>query len=155
MFRTRLRERFKCFENRRLGVSCYDWDRFKNFRIRGFQFWGKIFFEGGVSTSLHEKGDILINELRVASYKLISLRVTFFARVTSYELFLLHELQVTFCVRVTSYCLLHELQVTFYIRAPSCCLIHKLRVTFIARVRVIVYCTSYELLFIARATSYF
>ena len=40
---------------------------------------------------------ILINEL-------ISLRVAFIARVTSYELFLLYKLRVTFCIRVTSYC---------------------------------------------------
>ena len=31
--------------------------------------------------------DILINELRITSYELISLRVAFTARVTSYELF--------------------------------------------------------------------
>ena len=86
------------------------------------------------------KSDILIFELRV----------------TSYELFLLHELQVTFCIRVTSYCFLHELRVTFYIRVASYCLLHELRVTFIARVtsycllhelRVTVCYTSYQLLF--------
>ena len=59
-------------------------------------------------------------------------------QVTSYELFLLHELRVTFCLRVTSYCLLHELRVTFYIRVTS-----------------YFYYTSYKLLFIARVTSYF
>ena len=86
-----------------------------------------------------KKCDILINEIHVTSYKLISSRVSFIARVTSDDLFLLHELRFTFCIRVTSYCLLHELRVTFYIRVTSCCLFHELRVT--------VYCTSYELLF--------
>ena len=101
--------------------------------------------------------DILINELRVTSYELISLRVAFIARVSSYDLVLLHELQVTFCIRVTSYCLLHhKLRVTFYVRVTRYCLFHELRVTFIARVtsycslhelRVTIYCTIYELLF--------
>ena len=85
------------------------------------------------------KSDIVINELRVTSYELISLQVAFIARVTSYELFSLHELRVTFCIRVTSYCLLHELRVTFITRVTNYCLLHKLRVT--------VYYTSYELLF--------
>ena len=85
------------------------------------------------------KSDIVINELRVTSYELISLQVVFIARVTSYELFSLHELRVTFCIRVTSYCLLHELRVTFITRVTNYCLLHKLRVT--------VYYTSYELLF--------
>ena len=40
-------------------------------------------------------------------------------RVTSYELFLLHELRVTFCTRVTNYYLLNELQANFYIRVTS------------------------------------
>ena len=44
------------------------------------------------------RSDTLINELRVTTYKLISLRVAFIARVTSYKLFLLHELRVTFCI---------------------------------------------------------
>ena len=100
--------------------------------------------------------DILINELRVTSYELISLRVAFIARVSSYDLVLLHKLQVTFCIRVTNYCLLHKLRVTFYMRVTSYCLFHELRVTFIARVtnhcslhelRVTIYCKSYELLF--------
>ena len=82
-------------------------------------------------------GDILINELQATSYELISLRVAFVARVTGYNLFLLHELRVTFCTRVTSYCLLHEL-----------------RVTIIARVTSYFLHTSYELLFVARVTSY-
>ena len=116
--------------------------------------------------------DILINELRVTSYELISLRVACIVRATSYELFLLHELRVIFCMQVTSRCLLHELGVTFYIRVTSYCLLHELRVTFIARItsycilhklRVTVYCTSYELLFAyelrvnfyMRATTYF
>ena len=73
---------------------------------------------------------MLINEFRVTSYELISLRVKFITRVTSHELFLLHEVRVTLCIRGTSYCLFHELRVT-------------------------VYCTGYELLFIARLTSYF
>ena len=115
------------------------------------------------SDPYHIGSDILINELQVWSYELISLRVAFIARVTSYNLFLLHELRVTFCIRVTSSCLLHELRVTFYIRVTSYCLFHELRVTIIARVtsycllhelRVTVYCTSYELLLIARVTSY-
>ena len=77
--------------------------------------------------------DMLINKLRVASYRLIPLRVEFIARVASYELFLLHELRATFCIRVPSYCSLHELRVTSY------CLLQELRVT--------VYCTIYLLLF--------
>ena len=68
--------------------------------------------------------------------------------VTSYELFLLHELRVTFCIRVMNYSLLHELRATFYIRVTSYCLFHKLRVTFIARV------TSYCLLHELRVTVY-
>ena len=83
--------------------------------------------------------DILIKELQVTSYELISLQAAFIARVTSYDLFLLHELRVTFCIRVTSYCLLHELRVTFIARVTSYCLLHELRVT--------VYCTSHELYF--------
>ena len=82
--------------------------------------------------------DILINELQVTSYELISLRVAFIARVMSYDLVLFHELRVTFCIRVTRCCLLHELRVTFYIRFASYCYY---------------YCTSYEPLFIARVTS--
>ena len=84
------------------------------------------------------KSDIVINELQVTSYELISLQVAFISRVTSYELFSLHELRVTFCIRVTSYCLLHELRVTFITRVTSYC-----------------FFTSYELLFIPRVTSYF
>ena len=59
-----------------------------------------------------QESDILINELRDTSYELISLRVAFIARVTSYKLFLLQELRVIFCirVRVTVYCTSHELQ---------------------------------------------
>ena len=111
-----------------------------------------------------QDSDILIKELQVTSYEIISLRVAFIARVTSYDLLLLHELRVTFCIRVMSSCLLQELRVTFYIRLTSYCLFHELRVTIIARVtsycllhelRVTVYCTNYELLFIARVTSYF
>ena len=90
--------------------------------------------------------DILINELRVTSYKLLSWRVAFIARVASYELFLLQELRVTFCIQFTSYCLLHELRVTFYVRFTSYCLFHELRVTFITQV------TSYYLLHELRVT---
>ena len=48
---------------------------------------------------------------RVTRYELMSLRVSFIARVMSYELFLLHELRVTFCIRVTGWFLYasHEL----------------------------------------------
>ena len=81
-------------------------------------------------TSSVEICDMLIKKLRVTSYELISLRVSFIARVTSYRLFLLCQLRVIFCMRVTSYCLLYEL-------------------------RVILFCTSYEFLFLARVTSYF
>ena len=92
---------------------------------------------------------------RVTSYELISLLVEFIGRVTSYELFLLHELRGTFCMRVTSYCLLHELRVTFIARVTSCCLFTSYELLFIARVRSYFLHTSYELLFIARVTSYF
>ena len=91
--------------------------------------------------------DILINELQVTSYELISLRVAFIARVTSYDLFLLHELRVTFWIRVTSSCLLHELRVTFYIRVTSSM---SYELLLLHESRVIVCCTSYELQFIAR-----
>ena len=113
--------------------------------------WGKTHCLLGEAS---KRRDILINELQVTSYKLISLRVAFIARVTRYDLFLLHELRVIFCIRVTSSCLLRELRVTFYIRVTSYCLFHELRVTIIARVasycllhelRVTVYCMSYTL----------
>ena len=74
---------------------------------------------------------------RVTSDQLISLRLAFIARVTSYDLFLLHKLRVTFCIRVTSY---------YY------CTSYKL--LFIARFTSYFLHTSYELLFIARITSY-
>ena len=79
--------------------------------------------------------DILIIKLRVTSFELISLRVAFIARVTSYHLFLLHELLFTCELRVTVYCSSYELLFTY-------------------ELRVTVYCTSYELLFITRVTSY-
>ena len=60
-------------------------------------------------------------------------------RVTSYQLFLLHELRVTFYIRITSYCLLHELRVTLIVRVTSYRLLHELRVN--------VYYKSYEALF--------
>ena len=85
---------------------------------------------------------------QIRSYELMSLRVAFIARLTSYELFLLYKLWVIFCVRVTSYCLLHELQATFYIRVTSYCLLHELQITFIARL------TSYCLLHELRVTFY-
>ena len=75
---------------------------------------------------------------RVTSYELISLRVVFIAQVTSYKLFLLHELRVIFCIRVTSNYLWHELRYFFIARVTGYWLLHELRVT--------VYCTSYELL---------
>ena len=89
-------------------------------------------------TSSVETCDILINELQVTSYELISLRAVFIARVTSYRLLLLCELRVTFVckLRVTVYCTSYELRS-----------LHELR--------VILYCTSYELLFLARVTNYF
>ena len=42
--------------------------------------------------------DILINELRVTSYKLSSLRVAFIGRVTSNKLHLSLEIGVTTCL---------------------------------------------------------
>ena len=67
----------------------------------------------------------------------MSLRVSFIARVTSYEIFLLHEFRVICWIRVTSYCLLHDLRITF----TSYVLL------FIAQVMSYFYCTSCELLF--------
>ena len=93
-------------------------------------------------TSSVETCDILINELQVTSYELISLRAAFIARVTSYRLLLLCELRVTFCMQVTSYCLLYELRVTIIARVTSYSLLYELRVT--------VSCKSYELLFICK-----
>ena len=85
----------------------------------------------------------------------MSLRVACIARVTSYDLFLLHELRVIFAyeLRDTVYCtnyeLLYpyELRVTVYSMRYELLLLPKLRVT--------VYCPGYELLFIVRVTSYF
>ena len=91
---------------------------------------------------------------RVTSYELISLRVAFIARVTSYELFLLHELRVTFCIRVTSCCLLHELRVIFFVRVTSHCLLHKLRVTFIAQATSCCLLHELRVTFCMRVASY-
>ena len=91
----------------------------------------------------HISSDILMKELRLTSYELISLRVAFIARVTSYDLFLLYELRVIFCLWVTSYCLLHGLQVTFYIRVTNYCLLQELWVSF--SIRVTTYCLLHEL----------
>ena len=88
-------------------------------------------------------------ELRVTS-----LQVAFIARVTCPELFLLHKLRVTFGIQVTSYCLLHELRVTFYLRVTSYCLFTSYELLLSEKFRVIVYCSRYVLLFIARVTSY-
>ena len=82
------------------------------------------------------------------SYELLFSRVVIIARVTSYELLLVHELRVSFCIRITSYCLLDELQVNFCIPVTSYCLLHELRVTFMKdfflfELQVVVCCTSY------------
>ena len=90
--------------------------------------------------------DIIIRELQITSYELISWRVAFIARVTSYNLLLLHKLRVTFYIRITSCCLFHELRITIIERVTSYCLLHKLRVT--------VYCTSYELLIVPRVKNF-
>ena len=84
---------------------------------------------------------------RVTRYELMSLRVSFIARVMSYELFLLQELRVTFCIRVMSYCLLYELPVTFIARVTSYGLLCELRVTFCIRVTGWFLYASHELLF--------
>ena len=87
-----------------------------------------LFIEDGKRTSFYR--NILIKELRVTSYELISLRV-FIARVmsyfycTSYELLFAYELHFTY-----EYCLLHELRVTFLMQVASYCLLHKLRVIY-------------------------
>ena len=85
--------------------------------------------------------DILINELQVTSYDLISLRVAFIAM--SYDLLLLHELRVTFFIQVTSCCL----HTTYFLHTSY-------KLLFIPWVKSHHYCTSYELLFTARVTSY-
>ena len=76
--------------------------------------------------------DILINELQVTSYELISLRVAFIARVMSYDLVLLHELRVTFYIRFASYCYYYctSYELLFMARVTSCCLLHESRVYF-------------------------
>ena len=80
---------------------------------------------------------------RVTSYELISLQVASIARVTSYKLFLLHELRVTiyctsyellFIARVTSYCLFHELRVTVYWISCELLFACELRLNFYMRV---------------------
>ena len=93
-------------------------------------------------------GDILINELRVTSYELISLRVAFIARVTSYEL------RVIFIARVTSYFLHRSFELLFIARVTSYFLHTSYELLFIARVTSYFCCTCYELLFIVRVTSY-
>ena len=89
--------------------------------------------------------DIVINnELRVTSYELISLRVAFIARVTSYFLHRSYELLFASKLRVTAYWTSYKLLFTY-------------------ELRVTVYYTNYELLLyeiyefqlIARVTSYF
>ena len=101
-------------------------------------------------TSLEKRlSDILINEFRVTSYELLSLRVALVARVTSYQLLLLHELQVTFYIQITSYRLLYELQVNFIARVTSRFLHGRYELLFISRVTSYFSRTSYELVFIA------
>ena len=95
------------------------------------------------------------HELRATSYKLISLRVAFIARVTSYECYFYctsyellfarelratiywtsWELLFTYELQVTVYCtscelfLLHNYVLLFISRVTSYCLLHQLRVT--------------------------
>ena len=101
------------------------------------------------------QSDILINKLGVTSSELISLRVVFIARVTSHELFLLHELLLLFAYesQVTIYCTNYELLFTYELRVIVYCTSYELFL--LLELRVIVYLTSYELLFIAPVASYF
>ena len=90
----------------------------------------------GISGRVVRRGDILINELRVTSYKLISLRVAFIARVTSYELLLI--------ARVTSYCLLYELRDTVYCTSYELLFAYELRLNFYMRVTSYFLTVSYN-----------
>ena len=75
---------------------------------------------GGIMLYVREDSDILINELWVMSYELISLRDAFIARVTGYFYYTSYELLFAYESRVTVYCasydllLMHELRVTVY-----------------------------------------
>ena len=60
----------------------------------------KTIHKGKNKDNINCISDILINKLRVTSYELISLRVAFIARVTSYFLHTSYEL--LFIARVTS-----------------------------------------------------
>ena len=61
--------------------------------------------------------DILINELRVRSYELISLRAAFIARVTSYFLHMSYKL--LFIARIRSYSLHTSHELLFITRVAS------------------------------------
>ena len=84
---------------------------------------------------------VLINKLRVTSYKLSSLRVVFIAWVSSYflqtrnKLRLIHgDIFLWIIIKIMSYfyctsydlLLMHELRVSFYIRELEFCLLHKI-----------------------------
>ena len=118
----------------------------------------------------NKKCDILMNELRVDilascvyctgcdilinSYELISLRVAFMARVTSYNLFLTAPVTCYFLHTSYELLLFRELRVTFipwitsYFYCTSC------KLLFIAQVTSCFSHTNYELIFLTRVTSY-
>ena len=125
-----------------------------------FQLWMIIFMILKTKNTSDQYKDLRFipsphHELRATSYKLISLRVAFIARVTSYECYfyctsyvLLFACELRATIYWTSRELLftYELQVTVYCTSYELFLLHKLR--------VIVYFTSYELLLIAPVASY-
>ena len=90
--------------------------------------------------------DILINELQVTSYDLISLRVAFIT--------MSYELRFILITRVTSYLLHTSCGLRFIARVKWYFLHTSYKLLFIPWVTSHYYCTSYELLFIAPVTSY-
>ena len=69
----------------------------------------------------------VLNEILPERYnlykELLSIRAVFITQVTSYVLFLLHELYFTYKLQVTSY-ELSELRVNFQVHLTSYCLLH-------------------------------
>ena len=95
--------------------------------------------------------DILMNQLRVMNYELLSIRVAFMAQVKSYFYCTSNEF---FCVPVKNYChcTSYELFFTYKLQITVYSTSWELRFTY--ELRVTAYYTSYELLFIAQVKSY-
>ena len=112
-----------------------------------FRIW--VTFRTDRSWTSREKFDILINQLRIVIYELLSLRLMFIAPVTSYKL--LFVARVTGYLFHTSYELLFVEWVTNYLSQTS------YKLLLIAGVMSYLLYTCYELLFIyeVRVTVYY